>query len=345
MIVFLTQSYTTSDDCSNVINLASGLGMESAYPHEYQAIVNDCCSPYVTCKNNTITEIKWNSVRFGNLQGVLNGIALPKSLILLDLSNNKITGHIPDDLPSTLRFLNLYGNSFNGSIPSNLPQNLTQLQLTGNEMVGDVPELPKNLEVLTLGNQGIRGNQFSGTVVLNEPKELRINYNLITDVVIHNTSSLIVCDLSSNPLLGNPRIALLTDCVHSFLYSPLILPNTRTFLKSTTISKSAFRLSSKYVYSVTVSKARSSLSLYISEIAPSDDAPDTSSSSPLLVYLLFAGFAGLCVLVKIASMVFKIPTVKSRFSRKNSLGTLNTFTSVNTQSAMNSKYKRDTALI
>jgi len=90
-----------------------------------------------------------------------------------------------------------------------------------------------SLNYLYLGSSGSPGNHFTGQVKLNSPSEVRLNYNWITDVLIADTSQLTSgCDISYNPLLGNPNIVNLlgapVNCVQVGLYSASLLPNTVT---------------------------------------------------------------------------------------------------------------------
>ncbi|KAJ8898990.1 hypothetical protein K2173_008492 [Erythroxylum novogranatense] len=92
--------------------------------------------------------------------------AVPKSICnatflqVLDLSNNKLNGTIPECLierSNTLRVLNLRRNNFSGSIPDSFQDScgLKTLDLSGNRLVGKIPGSVANctdLEVLDLGN-------------------------------------------------------------------------------------------------------------------------------------------------------------------------------------------------
>ena len=43
--------------------------------------------------------------------------------------------------------------------------------------------------------------------------------NMITDVIIADTSNLFNCDLSNNPLLGNVRVGALTMCIKNGIWN------------------------------------------------------------------------------------------------------------------------------
>ena len=106
-------------------------------------------------------------------------------------------------------------------------------------MSGDLPSFPPTLQYLGLGLSGNPGNHFTGTLRLNRPIELYIYDNWITDVVIQDSSQIDpnYCELSNNPLLGNPNIAGLTTCTQDGLYSASLLPVTKSTaqLGSTTL--------------------------------------------------------------------------------------------------------------
>ena len=198
-----------------MIELARGLGMQTAQPARWTALLSDCCTASgVTCDGSQrVFEIQWFSL---GLNGIINGTAIPSSVTFFDLYNNVITGAIPNVLPSGLLLL----------------------YLAGNRMSGDLPSFPSNLKYLYLGAPRYPGNHFTGSLRLNRPIELYINDNWIADVVIQDSSVLATCDLSNNPLLGNPNIDELM-CTNNDLYSAGLLPvtrNTTTVAKTTTTS-------------------------------------------------------------------------------------------------------------
>ena len=224
--------YALSSDCPNMIELASGLGMQRVSPNTWTALQNDCCtaSSGVYCDGNQrVYEISWNSM---GLNGVINGAVIPSSVTILYLHNNAITGSIPDVLPNGLVWLYLYDNAITGNIPNSLPGGLTRLYVYGNQMSGDLTSFPSTLTRLGLGYPGSPGNHFSGSLRLNRPVYLWINDNWITNVIIQDSSLIIPgsCDLSNNPLLGNSDINKLTMCTQNGLYNQSLLPITQSTL-------------------------------------------------------------------------------------------------------------------
>ena len=119
-----------------------------------------------------------------------------------------------------------------GTIPDLWPSGLIALYLSNNHFIGDVPTFPLSLQILVLGYPGYPGNHFSGVVRINAPTQLYINDNWITDIIIQDRSGLTNnCDLSNNPLLGNPNIDFLNTCTKNGLYSVNLLPKTATTFK------------------------------------------------------------------------------------------------------------------
>ena len=209
--LFLKSSiiYAVSLDCPDMVEFAYGLGLQTAQPAVWSALQSDCCTASgVDCDGSQrVWRIEWY---FLGLNGVVNGTAIPSSVTHLSLEGNDITGAIPSALPSGLR----------------------ELYIHGNQMSGDLPSFPSTLTNLMLGYSGYYGNHFTGTLRLNRPLWLRINDNWIADLVIQDRSVLGTCDLSYNPLLGNPNIAGLTMCTKNGLYSAALLPVTRSTLKT-----------------------------------------------------------------------------------------------------------------
>ena len=194
-----------SIDCPNVINLAFGFNMNVKQPAIFSQLQSDCCAATgVSCVSQRVFLIDWYGM---DLDGVINGTAIPSNIINLWVANNELTGSIPDMLPI----------------------GLVSLNLDINKLSGDLPQFPSTLESLGLGWPGAPGNNhFTGTVRMNRPTYLRINYNWITDVLVQDSSSLITCDLSYNPLLSNPNLANLPMCTKTGLYSANMLPITRS---------------------------------------------------------------------------------------------------------------------
>ena len=209
LVILLTSSYAISLDCPSLIQFGDNLGMQLAQPAIWTVLQGDCCTAIgVTCAIQRVTEIRWSSK---GLDGYMNGSAIPSSVTLLSLYNNRIKGKIPSALPAGLLYMWLYGN----------------------QMSGELPVLPSTLQYLALGYSGYPGNHFSGSLRLNRPAYLYINDNWISNLVIEDSSQInpSLCDLSNNPLLGNPNIAGLTMCIKNGLYNASLLPVTMSTVK------------------------------------------------------------------------------------------------------------------
>ena len=184
--------------------------MQSRQSAVWSSLQGDCCTASgVTCVGQIVFMIRWTNMR---LNGTINETAIPSSVSYLNLNDNELKGSIPNGLPSAL----------------------TELYLWGNQMSNDLPSFPSELKWLGLGYPGFSGNYFTGTLRLNKPIAVEINDNWITDIVIRDSSQInsIYCDLSNNPLFGNPNLANLTMCTQIGLYSANLLPNTKSILTS-----------------------------------------------------------------------------------------------------------------
>jgi Leucine-rich repeat (LRR) protein len=91
------------------------------------------------------------------------GNAFPKAL---DLSNNNLTGRIPQEIGQleALNSLNLSYNRFYGEIPRSLCnlRNLQLLDLSSNSLTGTIPDTLNNLHILSMFN--ISNNDLEGPV-------------------------------------------------------------------------------------------------------------------------------------------------------------------------------------
>ena len=215
-----------SVDCPNLINLALGMGIKTQTPSIWTQLEVDCClASGITCLSQRVTEIGWYSY---GLTGFINGTAIPTLVKIIDLFSNSLTGNFPV-LPSGLQYLDLSENRLYGTLPTSLPLGLTTLFIDDNYLSGDLPVFPSSLVTLGLGYPGSTGTHFTGTLRLNAPTFMKINNNWITDVVIQINTGLSTssCDLSNNPLLGNPNIVGL-PCLKNALYSASLLPKTLT---------------------------------------------------------------------------------------------------------------------
>ena len=230
----LTLLFGLSIDCPDMVNLAIGMKVNRSSPSLFSAIQNDCCNVNaVQCYSGRVWLLSWDNYGF---DGYINETAIPRAIYHLSLANNKLNGSFPN-LPLTvgvvyldrnnffgtfpsiwppvLTILCAYSNKLSGFVSSTFPLSLISLFINGNRFTGSLPPLPISLKSLSIGS----GNKFSGTLTLHQPVQVSISGNLISDIVISNITSITTCDLSNNPLLGNPNLVSFTMCTMSSLYT------------------------------------------------------------------------------------------------------------------------------
>ena len=153
----------------------------------------------------------------------------PPNLATFIFGFNFISGTVPSVWPAGLTYMDINQNPMYCNSPT-WPPAIVELHINGLGCTGDSPVFPSTLKILFLGwgPERTSHNKFSGTLVLNQPTFLDISYNLITNLIIADTSVLTSgnCDLSYNPLLNSPSIVNLTMCTENGLYSPYSLPYT-----------------------------------------------------------------------------------------------------------------------
>lgn len=137
----------------------------------------------VDCIGSSIDAINFVAATMGGQLGSLGNFT---AITTINLSNNKITGTIPDDLPVTLRNLFLSDNQLTGSIPMSLSKlnSLTAMSLNDNHLDGQLPDAFGSL--VGLINLDISSNNFSGPL----PTSLG------------NLSSLVTLRMQDNQLSG-----------------------------------------------------------------------------------------------------------------------------------------------
>ncbi|KAG6404985.1 hypothetical protein SASPL_132564 [Salvia splendens] len=124
-----------------------------------------------------------------NFQGNLTRLVKWEKVEILDLSQNQLTGPIPEATAQFLRLnhLNLSCNSLNGPLPKAIARfpKLATLDLSFNGLGG--PLLPSLLMSETLAKLHLQGNAFSGTIEFSP---------------LFNITNLLAIDLSDNGLSG-----------------------------------------------------------------------------------------------------------------------------------------------
>ena len=158
LLLLLSMSTGLSIDCPNMINFARGLGVQTAQPGIWAALQSDCCiANGVNCTSQRVTQIYWDSK---GLNGVINGSAIPSSLLILRLSYNQINGSLPSVWPYGLEELCLEYNQISGSVPSMLPRGVTILSLSHNQLklLSNTTVFPIDLQFLYLAFNDIAGS-------------------------------------------------------------------------------------------------------------------------------------------------------------------------------------------
>ncbi|XP_064995386.1 receptor-like protein EIX2 [Musa acuminata AAA Group] len=158
---------------------------------------------------------------------------LPSSLEYLYLSNNEISGDVPQYLPNLI-YLDLSNNSLSGHLPpriTNIMPHLQFLDLSGNKIAGELPQhFSKQTYYLDLSNNSFSShlsskisnamqylyrfdlsmNHLSGSIPLSFCQNkyllvLRLSKNNLSGELPNcwkNSSSLFILDVSSNKLQG-----------------------------------------------------------------------------------------------------------------------------------------------
>ncbi|KAK9063927.1 hypothetical protein SSX86_017799 [Deinandra increscens subsp. villosa] len=117
-----------------------------------------------------------------------------KNLVVLDISNNGISGTVPnwfwESVIPRLQYLNLSSNEIYGTVPDLVSGEIPLIDLGSNSFSGSLPLFPANTAVLI-----VRDNMFSGPV----------------SSLCHLTTTLSFLDLSNNKLSGK-----LPNCWNSY---------------------------------------------------------------------------------------------------------------------------------
>ncbi|KAJ0681441.1 putative non-specific serine/threonine protein kinase [Helianthus annuus] len=159
---------------------------------------------------DTIALILSNNMFTGPISSLCNVTTLNR----LDLSNNKLSGMLPNCLNNldSLYILNLENNKFTGTIPASIGalQLLHMMSMRGNSLTGEIPLSLRNCKELQLLDLG--ENQLSGTI----PEWMGESLSSLLVLALpsnrfHGTIPTSLCklkkiqilDLSVNNILGN----------------------------------------------------------------------------------------------------------------------------------------------
>ncbi|KAI7745931.1 hypothetical protein M8C21_023359, partial [Ambrosia artemisiifolia] len=189
-----TLSTTLTTDITALKSILSSITPTTIPPNSclstWNFTSNPCTTPHLThflcglsCTNNHITHLTFDRAGYsGTLSPLVSQLV---QLIIIDLSDNKLSGPIPISIFSlpNLQTLNLRSNLFSGTIPplisalksietidvshnvisGELPDSLsglglTRLDLSFNKIVGRIPKLPSMLIELALRNNLLSGD-------------------------------------------------------------------------------------------------------------------------------------------------------------------------------------------
>ena len=108
-----------------------------------------------------LEKLEFLVLRSGGLIGPIPDISNFKELVEADLSDNSLTGPIPDFESEKLRFLNIHGNLLNGTIPRRTASVIAHLDLSYNQFEGAIDQdlFSSNQRLIFLN---LAQNRFSG---------------------------------------------------------------------------------------------------------------------------------------------------------------------------------------
>ena len=143
-----------------------------------------------------LEKLEFLSLKSCHSSGSIPDISHFKELIEVDLSDNSLTGPIPDFKSEKLRILDLHGNLLNGTIPRHVASIITHLDLSYNQFEGAIDEdlfssnerldflrlaqnrfsgrLPRLRTESPLGSIEMTSNQFDGEVPASYCKVYRL---------------------------------------------------------------------------------------------------------------------------------------------------------------------------
>lgn len=161
-----------------------------------------------------VQRIRYLSLSGNKIYGQIPSTFCPSDnvMMLLDLSNNILSGTVPTSLGNctSLIYLNLGGNKFEGEIPNQLEnaQNLSYLDISYNNFSGPFPYFFRKLQrlsILKLGNNRFQGRipKFIGDIKYLRILDLQSNFfNDSIPLEINQLENIQYLDLSNNKLSG-----------------------------------------------------------------------------------------------------------------------------------------------
>lgn len=143
---------TNSDDVAALETLYSSLGSPSSLTSWISNNGDPCGQSWkgIVCTGSNVTQINLPGL---GLTGVLSyNLGKLTSLLVMDLSNNQLSGNMPYSLPPNLQTLNLGSNGFIGSLPYSISTltSLVNLYAGNNRLSGNFQDVFSNLGNLTV---------------------------------------------------------------------------------------------------------------------------------------------------------------------------------------------------
>ncbi|EIJ43075.1 fibronectin type III domain-containing protein [Beggiatoa alba B18LD] len=194
----------------DMYNNNNGINWTDSASNNWNSTLTPCTTwTGVTCSGGHVTAIVRDTQ---NLTGNLVDYSPLTFLSVLSLSNNALTGSIPNNLPISLNDISLFNNNLTGNIPNLLSfTNLLSFYVQDNALSGAIPTLPNTLQSLDISNNALTGSLPSLPINLNL---LHVNNNHLTGVVPTLPSTLTVIELQGNIFSGTfPPISGLTGLV------------------------------------------------------------------------------------------------------------------------------------
>ncbi len=187
-------SLVIATDCDLVMSLAQGLNVHLVNPTLMNQVMTNCCTaPGISCTGSNVTGISWINK---NLNGTINGTAIPTQLSHFALHINQIYGSIPNLSQFNFGHLYLLRNKLNGTIGA-FPYRASDIRIYENSLTGSIPNYPNSL-ALFYGYD----NKLTGDLPPMRPPNLQLYNNMLTGTIPTLLHGMRVFRLDGNLLSG-----------------------------------------------------------------------------------------------------------------------------------------------
>eukprot|EP00834_Sanchytrium_tribonematis_P005598 NODE_350_length_8989_cov_0.477684.p2 type:complete len:436 gc:universal NODE_350_length_8989_cov_0.477684:6822-5515(-) len=157
---------------------------------------------------------------------------MPPNLIQFDLTYSNLNATFFPPFPNSLTGFSIQGSRVSASLPDKFSNSLVDLYLNNNLLTGMIPSscFPSSLTTLRMND-----NFLSGTVNISSSiKILRIENNLVDQLIISDPSQLTDCNAQNNHLSYLPIYANYSKCIFGSFYTPPLTTTTANLINSTT---------------------------------------------------------------------------------------------------------------